>query len=643
MLTSLYGGGSRTDVKYFFNHDDKRAMYCDAILSAEACSKYILANHRIDEIIVLGSKATFDAGDELVQMVLREGSSFYVSDTEHLSAYSMLRYRLAQYIDEIRIEEQDLRDLLSEEEQKKAVSFLRTFFREHIQHDREVKHNRFFDVLMQDADLRKLLRSEMKEKLPESQEDPDRYDAWVWDYLYSELKATSKLELLEGNENVTIRFIPSDVDDTLAFAYRLNEGFKGVLELNEGYQDIDLYVCIQSEDANDTETLMNFMDIVKTVPDNTVRIKAIATATLSVDGQVNEISDKTDLYEVSDLLTGCRAFMKYGKTDLLSEYWYKHQIHNDYIEKLLYAMRNIDYGISLCDINDMERGINSLRHLFTEGHYEAGNSLIEQYFALIIDSIKQDYGRLVTGDGVEFIDLVKWVYRKGFWQQTLTIIESRAPDDMVARGIFYYADSAESKDRALSVFAGIYNDLKPFEKYKLDHIGHYFVKFYGRDRADRAPDSDGRQQSYVRLRMSDLDADDPEIMRAYTVCPDREALGNLLYTYNMVGMVRNETNHATNNDVNEFSSKPADEDVSERMNTIRRSVEEFIERYELVLSLVEDKDPHVVHINNSEIRALAGVIKPRSGAMSHESGKRHNEKDEEKGKPEEMNAENTPK
>ena len=111
MITSLFGGIASKEIEYYFTEDSEKTQYCDAVLAAEASSKYILAKHHIDEIITLGSKSTFDPGDEMKQTVLREGSSFYSSDINSLSTYSLLRYRLAQYIDEIRIEDQNTRGI----------------------------------------------------------------------------------------------------------------------------------------------------------------------------------------------------------------------------------------------------------------------------------------------------------------------------------------------------------------------------------------------------------------------------------------------------------------------------------------------------------------------------------------------------
>ena len=635
MLTSLYGGGSRKFVDYYMAADDKRVMYCDAMTSAEASSKYILANHHIDEIITLGSTATYDPGDEIVQMVLREGSTFYASDTADLSAYSLLRYRLAQYIDEIRIEEQDLRELISEEEQESVTAFLRNFFREHVQPRGDVKFNRLFDIMMGDEELRRIFEAEVESAHPEFKAHRRRYGAWIRNYLYSELKDTLKLELLPGNENVKIRFIPTDGCDSLGFAQSLSRSIEQVVDTLGSDIELDLYICIQSEDANDTEALMNFMDIAKTMPNSRINIKQVANATRSADGIVNTISDSTGLYGVSDLLAGSRSFLKYGKTDLLMEYWKKQNINNDFIERLLYAMRNIDYGISLCDISDIERGMNSLRRLFKEGNYEPGDNIAEQYFALIVEAIKQDYGVLVTGDRIEFIDLVKWAYRKGFWQQTLTLIESRAPDDFVDRGIYYYCDSEEHKQDVIKKFGQIYFDFKPFEKYKMDDLSHYFIKFYGRGRVGYVKNDDQHLKIYTEVRKSDLDTDDPSIIKAYTVCQDKDALSSLLYEYYRLGFVRNLTNHASSDDVNRYATEAGDSDVSERMSRIRQSVEGFIYQYDRVTEAIKNAGAHAapVYVGHDEIKAYANTLKPWYGNKDKDKKKdRDRDRDPEKDK-----------
>ena len=609
MITSLYGGGPKDVIDYYNVRQGERYMYCDAILSAEASCKYILANYDIDTIVTLGSKSTYDPGDELVEMVIREGSSFYASDINKLSAYSLLRYRLAQFLDEIRIEEQDIRDLLTEEEQQKTIDAVKNSFRKLTQGDPDAKFNRFFDMLDRDENLKIEFTKEVIGSLGTENARLPELRKWILNYLYSEMRDSSKMEPLEVNSDVTISFIPTHAGKILEFASRLSQYLIETAK-SGNYVNYEIFVCIQSEDADDTYNLMNFMDLIRVMPGNRVKVTKVVTSAHDPGEVASEITDSTELYGVSELLAGTRSFLGSGKTDILTHYWNVHRTDNEYIDRLLSAMRRIDIGISLCDISDIERGIMSLRKLFGEAPYEPGDSIAEQYFGFIVAAIKEDYGRLLEGDRIEMIDLVRWAYSKGFWQQTLTLIESKAPDDFVEKGIYYYANSDESKENATRIFGEIYYDLKPFEKYKLDDLSHYFVKFYARGRVGHPATDDEHAQKYAKIRLEDLHTDNKKTIRAFTDCPDEDALGNLLYAYYLLGFVRNSTNHAIG-DSGEFSLVMKDNDVSERLNLIKKTIESFIDGYDKVISLTKDGGHNVRLISNDEIRAFARTLKPK--------------------------------
>ena len=615
MITSLYGGGPKDTVEYFYAAEGEKNIYCDAMLSAEASCKYMLAKYRIDEIVTLGSKTTYDPGDELVKMVLREGASFYSSDTNKMSAYSLLRYRLAQYLDELRIEEQDLRELLPEEERRAVTDAFTASFRKNTQGDAGAKLHRAFDMINRDEALKYAVTKDLLDSMKTQDaglRTNQEYRSWVLNWLYGEMRDSAKMEALGSNSDVKIRFIPTDGIDAFSFAGRILESFIDEAGRLKDDTDLELYICIQSEDADDTYALMSIIDIINAMPGSRIRIACVVTSAHEPGEIASDISDSTELYGASELVAGARSFLRSGKTDILVNYWNQHRTDNEYIDRLLNAMRNIDIGISLCDISDIERGIASLRRLFAE-EYTAGSSIVEQYFGFIILAIKEDYGKLLEGDRIEPIELIKWAYRKSFWQQTLTLIESKVPQDFVDKGIYYYSDGERSKEQAVRVFGEIYYNLKQHEKYKLDDIDHYYVKFYGRGRIRYTSDDEEHLQKYTALRLDDLHTSDRDIIRAHTDCPDEDALGSLLYAYYKVGNVRNETNHASGGD-GAYTSHMEDSDVSDRMSLIRRSVESFIYAYDKVISLIgEDGGKRVVRVTHDEIVAYANTLKPKFG------------------------------
>ena len=66
-------------------------------------------------------------------MRLVDGKSFFASDISELSHYSLLRYRLAQFLEELRIEDQDLRALIDKGERKEIKTFLNKFYNDYVQ------------------------------------------------------------------------------------------------------------------------------------------------------------------------------------------------------------------------------------------------------------------------------------------------------------------------------------------------------------------------------------------------------------------------------------------------------------------------------------------------------------------------------
>ncbi len=611
LITPLYGVIAGGKLQYYFNESEDRTCYCDALLSAEASCKYVLANENIDEIITFGTKSTYDPEDGLKSVVLKEGHSFYTTNIKDMSTYSLFRYRLAEYLDDINAEEQDIRELLNEEQQKAAADFVEGFFKK-FNSSGNTRFSRFFNHLMQDYELREEMKSAMNEAIPDFDAFSKNYITWSYQYLYNEMKDSAKMEILENNSDVKIRFIPVGSDAIGAFV----ENFTRIMK-NFGNPDnpheVEVYMCIQSEDASDTFVMMNIMNLIKAMPESNISIAKIITTTKNPDGIISEISDDTDKFAVTDLLAGIRAFLKYGKTDLLLDYWNSTGLHNADIEQLLYAMRNIDTGISLCDISDIERGIDSLREIFREERNFGGDSFAEKFFGMIAESIRQDYGTLIKNDEIEFIDLVKWAYNKGFWQQTLTIIESKAPDDIVRKGFFYYSNSPECTQSVLKVLGQAYYDLKPYEKWKITNsVEHYYLKSYTVNRAPHKGDPRSNQMEMAKNKVTELDVAEGEGIRAHSLCSDREALKNLIFAYYYVGIVRNTTNHATE-EFEGFASIMRDSDLGERMNKIIQSLDYFIHSYDVVAENVKasGKPVDVELITVDQVIEFSKTLKPR--------------------------------
>ena len=108
LLTSLSNQYDRLSHRYFYFTQNGETQFCDGLSVAEAGAKYLLSNVPIDEIIVLGNGRTYDKGQEMVPLVLKEWSDFNSDDTSALSEYSFFQYRIAQFLDGLDLEAVDV-------------------------------------------------------------------------------------------------------------------------------------------------------------------------------------------------------------------------------------------------------------------------------------------------------------------------------------------------------------------------------------------------------------------------------------------------------------------------------------------------------------------------------------------------------
>ena len=266
----------------------------------------------------------------------------------------------------------------------------------------------------------------------------------------------------------------------------------------------------------------------------------------------------------------------------------------------------------MCNIPEMKDGITRLRKLFADEKFwqESGN--YGPMFSTIAECIRDDYGTLLSGEGdISFIDLVKWAYRHQFYQQTLTLIEASAPENLVKSGIFYYCNDESLTDQVIRQFAKQRLELKPYEYYKMDQIDHYFIKTYNRagTKGLGARDEDP-QRVYAKLRIQSVGNTDPSLITGYTACDSMETLKNVLFAYYNIGFVRNKISHAdTDAAVTENRLMTSESDESPAMVWMKDGIDYFIDSYEKAMAEVQNKKTNVILITGDEVRKAADRMK----------------------------------
>ncbi|MDO4740251.1 MAG: hypothetical protein Q4A66_06250 [Eubacteriales bacterium] len=571
--------------------------YCNSLLRTEAGAKYILSHHKIDEIIVIGSDATYSSEDQLESAALGRASDIYKPDIRSMSEYSLFRYRIAEYLQGIDLEEYDVLNHLSEENQQKLMALLADFQRELKLKEGRLRTDSFFDRLRREPALFEKLTSSITE---------NRYPlvSWLKRYIYSQMTDALKMRALESNEDLRIRFIPTVTkNEDGSETQNINAIVNAIM--GEGEEPVNLYVDMQGLNHSNGFGMMTVLSILNNEWMARLHLRKILGSVEDDSGFAQELCDDKENYEISTLLAGMNSFIQYGRTGIIRDFWDKQHIKNERIERLLNAMQYVDDGISLCNIPDLEYGIRELSYLLNTEKIDETPDTISSVFAILEDGIQRDYGPLLNYDeqgNLNMLELVKWAYRKKFFQQTLTIIESLAPRDIVRKGMLYYANDDQSRDEALIGFNADFWSLSKRDAYRFNDVDHYFIKTHGRSVVRSNGNQQKLHQDLAQLHIRTIKEDIPDMLRSYSLMKDYTLLEELLYSYYYIGTIRNQVSHVISDEIR-YPGQRLISTQNENVRVLDESIHHFISVFEQAVEDIGDAELDVVTISSGELRA----------------------------------------
>ncbi|MBO4460965.1 MAG: hypothetical protein J5778_09965 [Clostridiales bacterium] len=578
LLTSLGDLGNRLSHSYFYFEDKGLTRYCDGISIAEAGAKYIMSSNPIDEIIVLGSPSTFKPGEEGIRIPLKNYSGYSANNIDSLSEYGFFLYRLLQFQTGVDMEGIDVLEQLDPARKEVLIKAYDSFLKDLTGDRPDIKEDEIFHYLAQDIDLEHDLYS----KIPDLSRKEIR---WLKRYIYTRLSPKSRLSSLDVNDDLLISFIPSDRDEDkkILSGDNITNIVRSIYK--SGDAKINLYVDMQGLETSAGYSILAVLQLLSNEADSAFEIREIITSHRSRDRFASPIdNNEMARYKINTLLSGMEAFIRYGKVSIIENYWKSTGIRNDHIDSLINAMRWVDDGISLCNIPDLEYGIALLKEVFKAPMTGELPEFESNVFLLLERGIKRDYGDLLKEDELNCLTLICWAQRKKFYQQCLTIIESRIPAELVERGIFYYWETAEDKDSFLRAMNYEYYDTIPRLRYCFRDLSHHFVKYHARSRVWTKRGED-ISRKYLDYRLKKLKDDSVRTAPLHSLIEDHpEELDALIYSYYTLGFVRNSINHADPKDVEDI-----DPSKNERIELVDETISDFIAIYEKVTEIIKSK------------------------------------------------------
>ena len=139
----------------------------------------------------------------------------------------------------------------------------------------------------------------------------------------------------------------------------------------------------------------------------------------------NHIVNAGGTINIFNFVSGMNELIHYGRTNSFKEYDL-----NDSENTLITTLNNIAESIQLLRVNDFEKNIGKLKN-------DIDSVKEEGYLKLFIKNIKQNYEEILNEEHT-ILDEINWCMKMGFYQQALTLIESKIPAYFVEKKFIEY-------------------------------------------------------------------------------------------------------------------------------------------------------------------------------------------------------------
>lgn len=134
--------------------------------------------------------------------------------------------------------------------------------------------------------------------------------------------------------------------------------------------------------------------------------------------KASPIINVTKDMRIFDFVSGMNEFINYGRSKGLETFFGEQN-------KIVNDIRNISNAIQICDIDKFIQSLDKMKENMKDCVQDKNDDK-QKLLEIFIENMKADYGKLLESDRTE-LDLLKWCGKKGFYQQALTVIESRIP------------------------------------------------------------------------------------------------------------------------------------------------------------------------------------------------------------------------
>lgn len=562
LITTLGYSTKKDDLDYFeYTDSNNEKLYCTGISIAEAGTKFILSQYRIDEILVVANPTAVNEYDNTEPLPLKEAVIEKTSDINKLSEYGFYQYRVQQFLDGLDI---DLFEIMENVPENPGKAF---------------------------SIFEKMTPSNYCEMKSSMTDEAFDYQCAV---SYSKLNSRYKMYPLEINKKVAIRFLPVISNNLGQFEDEYEAIINNLLILRN--DDIKLYIDLQGFDFNEAFSLYNMISIYSESANNKVELAGIIQTSYDPNVPVNPIKNEWQRYEIQKLLSGINTFLNYGKSADICKYWNSRPNRAASLDTLIEGIKYVDEGVTFCNIPIIRYGISIIRESLKDESDSQDTSYI-----VMKSLIEKDYGDLLKDETASIPALLKWTVNKKMFQQALSIIESHVPEDLVDRGIFYYANKPSDLEKVKEQLNILYWNESYKCRYAFNDVDHFMLKNYGRNHINNRQGKAMIEHDLAALCIRRIHGAGDEILPAYSDLHDDNSLFELLKAYLHIGNLRNQVCHA----IAPQTAGAHASTVTPENNTelISKSLHQFVNMYIAVCNQMNNPDYIPVKLTSEEFRS----------------------------------------
>lgn len=255
-----------------------------------------------------------------------------------------------------------------------------------------------------------------QEFILESEEKTEKRTCSAIDF-YKErmgLKDEEKVEIVDLNEE---EFTPA--------IFNAVEIIRSLYAEKKPEDELKLWIDTQGGFRNITLVRNAIISLLKS--DN-IEPSGIYSVKFSRGEPLQKIINETETYKIFQFVSGINEFSRYGRAEQLEDYYNSISLSDK--PEVIGKMKEITEAIQMCNMIEFEEHLKELRSLVENRIDVSEKSLLNIFWK----QIENDYGQLLK-ESCTGLDIVEWFYKKKFYQQAITYIESKLPREWVERGI----------------------------------------------------------------------------------------------------------------------------------------------------------------------------------------------------------------